>query len=154
MNTRFKIIFCLFLFLCGFKQAYGQVFDDWEGRPGLAIEHEFDNGIGIRGRYRHYLDDNLSRYKKSVFGVKVDYKIKINSWLEPGIDYRYRYNGKEGAHDIRYSAKVLHEMGNNFELEYVPKLQQIIASDKNPEFYVRNEIELTYIINKSWSIFI
>lgn len=154
MKTPYKLVVCLILIFSCIGQVRAQVFDDWEGRAGIAIEHEFDNGIGIRGRYRHYLDDNLSHYKKSVFGVKVDYDFRINSWLKPGIDYRFRYNNKESSHDIRYFIEVKQEMGNNFELEYSFKFQQVIASNKNPEFYVRNEVELKYLIDQFWSVFI
>ncbi|HLR36845.1 MAG TPA: DUF2490 domain-containing protein [Chitinophagaceae bacterium] len=154
MRTLYKLTVCLFLFFSCVGQVCGQVFDDWEGRSGIAIEHEFENGIGIRARYRHYLDDNLSHYKKSVFGIKVDYDVRITSWLKPGIDYRYRYNSKESSHDIRYFVKVNHEMGNDFELEYSLKFQQVLASNQNPEFYVRNEVELKYLIDKFWSVFI
>src|SRR5699024_271733 len=111
MKTKDSIILCLFSLLCCLGQAHGQVFDDWEGRPSVSVKHTFDNGIGVRIKYGHYLDHNLTHYKRSALGAKIDYKIKVNPWLKPAVDYRYRYNGKESTHDIRYYIKISHEVG-------------------------------------------
>src|SRR5690625_3829727 len=154
MKTKCKMIFPLFVFLCCLGQVHRQVFDDWEGRPSVSVKHTFDNGIGVRVKYGHYLDHHLSHYKQSALGAKIDYKISVNSWLKPGVDYRYRYNGKESTHDIRYYVKFSHEVGRKFELKYYPKLQQDIASDKAPEFYIRNKIELAYKIIDPLEVFI
>ncbi len=154
MKTRYCLILFLFLIPYFLGSAYGQVFDDVEGRFRVSIEHEFDNGIKVRGRYSHYLDQHISHYKRSGLGVKIDYDYKINSWLEPGIDYRYQYNGKQDSHDIRYSITACHGLKNNLKLEYSLKLQQKIASAIKPEFYIRNKIELGYEIIRPLSIFI
>ncbi len=148
MKTQHKLALVLFLLLSCLGQAYGQIFDDWEGRPSISIKHKFNNGIGFRARYSHYLDHNLSHYKKSALGIKIDYKIRVKTWLNPAVDYRYKYNGRESTHDIRYYAKISHEVGNKFELKYYPKFQHKIAHNKAPEFYFRNKIEFVYkVIN-------
>lgn len=145
----------LILLLClSAGMAFGQTFDDWEGRGGVAVEYEFKNGIEISGRYRHYLDHHFSHYKQSGLGLKLDYDYSLNSWLKPGIDYRYKYNGKQDKHDIRYSFKMIPYQKNKFQLEYSFQIQHVIASGINPEFFARNEIELAYEIDNAISLFV
>lgn len=152
MITSYKYMICLCILICAFGQVYGQAFDDLEGRPGIAVEHEFDNGIKARVRYRHSLDSHLSHFKSSGLDIKVEYKVNINSWWEPAIDYRYKFKGEDSYHDIRYSAKFSQDLGKNLVLEYVPKFQQKLAAEKRPEFYIRNELALIYNLSKDWSI--
>lgn len=154
MTIPYKILFCIVLMLWSTKQLQGQGIDDWEARPSIGVEHEFDNGIKARFRYRHILDNNMSHYKASAFDFKIDYEFKINSWLVPSVDYRYKFNGEEGHHDIRYSAEIYQKLGKALELEYSPKFQQIIGSGERPEFYLRNEIEMAYLVSDTWSIFV
>lgn len=154
MKTKYWILLSLFSFLGCFGQAQGQVFDDWEGRPSVSVKHRFENGIGVRVRYGHYLDHNLSHYKQSAMGAKIDYKIRVNPWLKPAVDYRYGYNGRESNHDIRYYVKVSHDLSRRFQLKYYPKLQQDIASDRGPEYYVRNKLELAYAVIEPLELFV
>lgn len=154
MIRQYNFLFCFVLVLLSIGQLQAQHFSDWELRPGIAVEHEFDNGIEARVRYRHCFDGNMSHYKESAFDLKVDYKINLNSWLQPSIDYRYKFDGKEGYHDIRYAAEFAPKLGDRLELEYAPKLQQIITSGEDPEFYIRNKIEMTYSLSTLWSVFL
>lgn len=147
-------MFCFVLMLLSIAQLQAQHFSDWEARPGIALEHRFDNGITARVRYRPSFDGNMSHYKASAFGFKVDYEVNLNSWLQPSIDYRYKFDGKEGYHDIRYAAKFAPELSDRLELEYSPKLQHVIIPGEDPEFYLRNKIEMTYSLSAPWSVFL
>jgi len=148
--SAFQLLFSIFCFGVG----YAQVFDDWEARPGISVEHEFGNGIEIEGKFRHYLFDDSNSYNRTRLGVKVDYDYTLAPWLEPGIDYRYKYNGGRGSHSIRYSVKTYQNLGNNIEMEYSLRLQQRLESDQNPEYTLRNKVELSYPLIGPLSIFV
>lgn len=154
MKPRHKLAVQLFFSIFCYVAGYAQVFDGWEARPGVSIEHEFGNGIEIESKFKHYLLDDSNLYNRSKFGVKVDYDYTFTPWLEPGIDYRYKYDGKRDTHDIRYSVKAYQTLGNNIEMEYSLRFQETLASDRKPEYYLRNKIELSYNLISSLSVFI
>lgn len=152
IKYKFRNFLCFALLIGATLQLKGQMIDDWEIKPGVAIEHEFANGIDTRIRYRHSHDDNMQHYKGSAIDFKIEYSANINDWLETSIDYRYKINKEKNYQDIRLAAKLKQQVAQNFELAFSPKIQQKIYHGAHPELYLRNKIELTYQLSAPWSV--
>ncbi len=153
MTLPIKCTLLLFSFYC-FGPLYGQVFDDWEARPAVAVEHEFNNEIEVKGKFRHYLRTNSGYFERSSFGIKADYEYALTTWLAPGIDYYYKYNNEQSAHVIRYSLKANHRWEDSFEIVYSFRLQFSFVSASRPNYYLRNKVEGSYVLAKALSIFL
>lgn len=154
METPIKFFFQLLFSFCCFSPLYGQVFDDWEARPAVALEYELNNGIEVKGKFQHYLRTSSGYFKRSSFGLKADYDYKLTPWLEPGIDYFYKYNNKRNAHVIRYSLKTYQRWGDFFDIEYSFRIQLSFVSDSRPNYYLRNKVEGSYALTKALAVFL
>lgn len=143
-----KTKFFLFISLLLIYQvsALGQLIDDWEGRPTFFLKHKLKNGIAFESKYEYRLDQNFSHYKKSALGLKTEYKInsKRPFILKPGLDYRFNFGHHNINHDFRYYFTLGYQVSKALMLEYTPLLQQEISRVNNPEYFLRNELEISY----------
>lgn len=81
--------------------AEAQLLDDWQARPSLSLEHQFNKKWSVGDTYYQYFDNNISNFDKSVFGVKANYK--VNSWLQGGVNYRLGLEKHSNYRDLRYA---------------------------------------------------
>lgn len=159
MKLKFKsILFLLFSFVM-VAQAGAQVIDEWAARPNVSLKYKFNKSLSIAGTYYLYIDDNITKYDKSVIGFEVGYK--INSWLKAGIDYRFGIEPQDHYHDIRYSVTLDHDLSKRINLAFRPMLQQEFASlekehlELHPvEYYLRNRLTLNYEISENFDLYI
>lgn len=141
------LLFITILFTA--TQTQAQVFDEWKGRPNISIKYKFNKNLHIGGTYYLYLDQNVSRFDKSVIAGEIGYK--ITKWMKAGFDYRYGSGHGEHYNDLRYSLTFDANLSQKWKIKYRPMLQQeFISLDKailktNPvEYFLRNRITLSY----------
>lgn len=151
------IIFTISIFFAIYTSA--QVFDDWIARPYISLKYKISKDWAVSETYYLYLDNNMSKYDKSVFSTEVNYK--INSWMKAGIDYRFGTNSTEHYHDLRYALYFDMKLSNKWMLQYQPTLQQVFTSlDKEylalhpVQYFVRNRITATYGLSKVVDLFV
>lgn len=155
-----KSIVILIFSLIYALQVHAQVIDEWEARPNVSLKYKFNKAWSVTGTYYLYLEENFSRYNKSVIGADVGYK--INSWLKASIDYRYGIDSKENYHDIRYSVTFdFNSPSKKWKFEYRPMLQQEFVSlkkdhfDENPvEYFLRNRVTVNYFPAKNIELYL
>lgn len=153
-NLKYTFIFLAFCLIS--TSVFAQTIDDWEARPTLFVKYNLNNNLAFEAKYEHRLDQNFSHFKKSVVGLKVNYKIEINPLLtlKPGLDYRLSIDSKKTEHDFRYFAALNYRLNNELNLKYKPIFQHLISHKNNPEGFLRNEIELNYEPFEKWAFFL
>lgn len=153
-NVVFAMFFALSLFY--YSDCRAQFIDDWEARPTLTAQYKLRHGPTFKAKYEHRLNQNFSHYKKSVLGIKADYKIKVSpSWyLKPTLEYRLNISSDKPNHDLRYSASLGYKINDRWTLQYSPLYQQEFDGSETSERFLRNEFEITYDVLNSLSLFI
>lgn len=125
----------------------GQYINDWEARPAVGFNYKVNERINFGGTYYLYMNDNLSKYKNSVFSTDLSYKL-ING-LKLAIDYRFHTLGIEDIHEIRYQLNISQELGNDlWKLAVRPAVQHKIYKQQQPKFYQRTRVKLSYQISE------
>lgn len=157
--NRFKLLSTLFFVLLAKHQSMAQLFDEWHARPNIGVKYKVNKHWSVAGTYYHYLENNFTKYNKSVLSLDASYK--INSWLKAGIDSRYGFNFAEDYYDIRYSVTVDFKLGPKWKVAYRPMLQQEFVSLKKEhlatqpiEYFLRNRISFSYEAGKKWEWYV
>lgn len=135
--------------MCLSHTSYAQVFNDWVARPNVSVKYKINKNLSLESTYYMYLEDNMSRYDKSVIGTEIGYK--VNSWLKTGIEYRLGLKPGKKYHDMRYFVTFDHNLSKKWRLAYRPMLQQEFSSLKKEllaakpiEYYWRNRLTVSY----------
>lgn len=159
MKTNIIALIVTALLLSGI-QTQAQYISDIEARPSISLEFKPLRNLSISGTYYVYLNDNMSRYKKSVIAGEIGYK--INSWLKTGGEYRYGMSDN-GTHynEIRYDLTFKGDISKRLEIKYRPMLQLEFGSLNkdhlavNPmEYFWANRVTLSYQISKKADIYV
>lgn len=142
-------IILFFLFSAG---AEAQLLDDWQARPSLSLEHQFNKKWSVESTYYQYFDNNISSFDKSVFGVKANHK--LNSWLQGGVNYRLGLEKHSNYHDLRYALTFKPDFGlEKWQFSYQPLFQQKLESKQKTENFLRNQLKAEYKLSKKFSLF-
>ncbi len=144
-------LFFLFMVVC--MDAQAQVFDDWEARPSISIGAEPGSKWELEATYYLYFDQDISKYSRSELAAEAEYA--LNNWLAAGFEYRYGMARAVNYHEFRYSLIFTHQFeGKRWELEYKPTFEHAVAHGFSPEYFWRNKLELSYVLNKMITLFI
>lgn len=148
-----KLLAGIILFFLFFAEAKAQLLDNWQARPSLSLEHQFNKKWSLEGTYYQYFDNNISSFDKSVFGVKANYQ--LNSWLQAGANYRLGLEKHSNYHDFRYSLAFKPDFNlEKWEFVYQPMFQQKLANEQKPENFLRNQLKAEYKLSKKFSLFV
>ena len=154
-----KTILFVALCLMSATQIKAQMFDDWEARPSMSLEYKPGKNLSFAGTYYLYMNQNMSRYKKSVVAGEVGYK--FNSWMKAGVEYRRGMSEQKNYHEMRYALTFSHDLFNRFEIKYRPMLITEFASlnkedlANNPvEYYLSNRLTLGYDLTKTIELYL
>lgn len=139
--------------LLSFFSSNAQFIDDWEARPSVSIAYQVNKKLEVEATYYLYLIDNLSRFEKSLFSGELEYEFA--PWAVAGLDYRYGTGSEVDYHDLRYSIEFAHPWkSGKWILVYRPTFQQKIKIGVDTDNYLRNKLELNFLLNPKVNLFI
>lgn len=156
--TSLAKILLLILCSCSFIRVNAQEEKDFATRFNIAADWEPTKHTHIQARYRLNLDDNSSRFKRSLLSVSAAYD--VTKWLRVGGEYRYNISPVQDFHrvalylrgdyhyrkwDFRYRLQYQQAQDYYFQPEYLERYQ--------PERVVRNRFMIGYDYTRKLNIY-
>ncbi len=147
MNKSFPIFFRLcfvFFALCG-TTSKAQPTQDFESRTNIAADYDPAKNFSIGARYRLTLQDNSTRFKRSMFSVDAAYDVL--KWLRIGGEYRYNTAYNQDFHRWAFYARLDEKIGK-WSIKYRAQYQQ--AQDYFNTDYLEVFKPVRVFRNKFW----
>jgi hypothetical protein len=157
-----QLLFVLALlgFLVAWPRAtFAQPQPDWHSRFNISVDWKPLKKLTVDARYRLQLDENSSRFRRSMFSAGLTYDPL--KWLRVGVEYRYattyasdkqrlvafvRFD--KGFKDLSFRYRLQYQQQQDYLFEYA------YLADNQPRRVFRNRLAVDYSFTRKFNVYV